>query len=175
MPFLMGHMVGGWLLGRLTQRITRVRFSHLEWGLLLFGSLLPDVDHLFDWIFKTLAHRTFSHSIMFLFVLFAGVYITSQLFKFLNEDMDAKRNAIMITFGAMTHMVLDMALGAPGIGLFWPSMTGVYLFGYSPLYDQSIMQFVLDHPIMAFVNALIDMCIGGAWIGYFFITKRIRF
>lgn len=175
MPFLMGHMTGGWLLGRLAQRITGVRFSHLEWGLLLFGTLLPDVDHLLDWVLKAQVHRTFSHSIVFLFVVFAGVYITSQAFKFLNEGMDAKRNAIIVTFGAMTHMILDMALGAPGIGFLWPNMTGVYLFGYAPLYDQSIMQFVTDHPKVAFIGALIDMCIGSAWIGYFFITKRIRF
>ncbi len=175
MPFLMGHMMGGWLFGRLAQRAAKTRFTHLEWGLLLFGTLLPDVDHLFDWILHMQAHRLFTHSIAFLFVLFGGVYIVSCLFKFLNGSMDARRNAIMVTAGAMTHMVFDMALGAPGIALLWPYQAGIWLFGVGPLSDQSIFNFVMGNPKLAFAGAILDMCIGGAWIGYFFITKRIRF
>lgn len=175
MPFLMGHMVGGWLFGRFAQRVAKRELSHLEWGLLLFGTLLPDVDHLFDWLFQAQAHRLFTHSIVFLLVLFGGVYIVSNLFGFLNTSMDAKRNAIMVAAGAMTHMVLDMALGAPGTAFLWPHQVGLWLFGTGPLPDQAVFNIVTENPKLAFAGAIVDMCIGGAWIGYFFITKRIRF
>lgn len=174
MGYIMGHIVFGWLNGRFSQWVTRVRLTHLEWGLLIFGALLPDFDNILDWVLGWNMHRTFTHSIVFLFVTFAFIYIVSCLCMRFNKDMVPRRNAIFTTMGVLSHIVLDMTLRS-GVALFWPSIQSVYLFGIEPFRVMGVYNAIQAHPKLMFTGILIDMSIGGAWIGYLFIKKRIQF
>jgi hypothetical protein len=75
--------------------------------------------------------------------------------------MDARRNAIMATFGVMTHLILDMALGYPGIALFWPNLSGVYLFGIGPQQTQDVFETVIAGSKGSIAFMLFDMASKG--------------
>lgn len=74
--------------------------------LLVFGSMLPDIDHSNSFLGKNIPlihrlfkHRGFTHSLLFCaFILLANKWIT---------------------YGIMIHMLLDM-MTKNGIKLFWP-------------------------------------------------------
>ena len=50
--FAFGHLIGGWTLGKLFEVFSGMNLTRTAWMILLFGSLLPDVDLLFDGFFK---------------------------------------------------------------------------------------------------------------------------
>jgi inner membrane protein len=84
------------------------------------GALVPDIDHtgsmigrkvpLLDNIISAVfGHRTFTHSLLFLFLTFL-------LFRFTNWNIDFEFG---IFIGMFSHMVLD-ALTKEGIQFLWP-------------------------------------------------------
>ena len=80
--FAFGHLFIGWLVGLFVGNIRGRKLSDLSWGILLFGSLLPDIDYLFDFVFNSGIHRTLTHSIFFLAVAFIVCYF---VLKFMNK------------------------------------------------------------------------------------------
>src|SRR3989338_808517 len=124
MPFAFGHLMGTWFIGKITEWITKKKIDPLGWFVLLLGGLLPDMDHLVDWIFKISFHRYYMHTL--LFALYAGL-ITFLLFTILKslkkdshiQSINPAYYAALITLGCTIHLALDMFY-TPGVMFLWP-------------------------------------------------------
>jgi len=174
MPYASGHLIGCWGLAKLYEKAKGYAFSHLEWGLLLFGSILPDADLLIDWTFGTQLHRGPTHSLLFAIAVGLIVCGATAMLKHGQRSKQCKPMAygFAIAFGILTHILLDMTLGKPGIRLLWPSGLGVWFFGMAPYPPHSFFSENLSR-LLRF--AIVDMALGVLWLGYFWMRKRIRF
>lgn len=173
MPYAFGHLVGAWGLAKLYERLRRYSLSHLEWGLLLFGALVPDADLLLDWTVGSAHHRGLTHSL--LFALLAGLIVwgLAGALKSRYKSFRPKAYGVAIACGVMTHLFLDMALGSPGIRLLWPLEASLWLFGSLPSAPPSYEFSGQAAGSLKF--AIVDMGLGAAWIGYLWLRKWIRF
>ncbi len=170
MPYAFGHLTGCWIFAKIYERLKHTLFSHMEWGILLFGAILPDIDLLLDWTFDTAIHRWATHSLFFAIIIGLLTYSFFRIIKPFAKKVKPMSYGFCISFGILTHLVLDMALGSPGIQLFWPSHYGVWLFGMAPYPTNTFFDHDL-RPLLSF--AIFDMAIGTAWIGYLWMRKRI--
>lgn len=172
MPYAFGHLIGCWGFAKLYEKLRNHTFSHLEWGLLLFGAILPDADLLLDWIFGYTTHRGLMHGLLFVLVAGLIVFGLAALLKKKYSTMKPVAYGFAISFGILTHLVLDMALGRPGIRLLWPSGLGVWFFGAMPYPPHT---FFSEDLVRLLKFAIVDMALGTVWIGYFWLRKRIKF
>ena len=133
--------------------------------MLLFGSLLPDVDYLFSLFLGIPLHRGFTHSFVFLIISFFVVYIILNYYKRGKETM-------FFSFGVLSHLFLDLFF-ATGVLLFWPLGTWFSIYGISnianlPLIDASLFKSYI-------VRFSIDTFLGLIWLTYLYFNKKINF
>lgn len=172
MSFAFGHILGGWSFGKIAERVRKIQFSHYTWFFIIFGALLPDVDFLIDWVFKTDLHRTFSHSIFF---LIAAPITTFILFHILNHP-EKKQFALALAIGILSHLTLDFFTNR-GIPLLWPSLLhfSVYKIHYFDLATPSFLENDTAHLRTSLKLAVLDMTIGTAFLFYLWWRKKIKF
>lgn len=173
MTFAFGHLMGAWLFGKITEWFSRKKISPTAWLFLLLGGMIPDVDFLLDWTFKTEAHRTLTHSLIFLLVSCVIVYAA---FLFLNKPKEAKLFSLMFGSGIIVHLILDM-LFSQGVPLFWPNLLHFSFQGIS-YFDPatpSCLNGSYETVRHSLKLAIIDMALGTAWVFYFGLRKRIKF
>src|SRR5690554_4670585 len=95
----------------------------------VFGSLLPDIDHtksiigkafypLAKWLSVRFGHRTFTHSLLFLFSVYLILLILENL-KIIN--VANHEISIILFFSVFSHLLLDMFTiqGVPLLYPFW--------------------------------------------------------
>ena len=172
MPFASTHIVGGYLTGKLAQKIKNISFSHYAWFFIIFGALHPDSDFILEWVFKYDAHRTFTHS---LFFLIAAPFITYLLFKLLKHK-EARIFAMCLALGNGSHLILD-SISDKGVPLLWPSQ--YYISTYNGIYLAQPTPSFLDAPIESLRHflklAILDMAIGTAFLFYLWWKKELVF
>ncbi len=173
MPFAFGHLTFGWICGKLAELNKKFKLDRWMWFLLLFGAIFPDGDFLLDWIFKTQIHRSFSHSLLMAVVSFLVVFLVCKLLK---KKIKPLAYGLAFGLGILTHLVADMALGWPGVALFWPIQTRFWWFGLgaSNYVSLGIGELTREKLILQLRMAIIDMGLGVAWIGYLFFRKKLK-
>ena len=171
MPLGFVHLTVAWLAGKTFESIKKTKLSQLTWIFLLFGSILPDIDHLVDWTFQLQIHRSFTHSLFF--VVFSGsiVYLLCRSLR----NVESKSFAIAISFGVLAHLLLDM-LSYPGIQLLWPSQLhfSITSMGYTGA-QPSLFNLPLSQLRNLLKLAVVDMAVGTTWLFYFAFRKHIKF
>lgn len=179
MAFGFGHLIISWLTGRLVQWASKLKLAkqvitltRIEWALLLFGSILPDIDHVVDWTFGTHLHRVITHSIVFAVLVGLLTAGLAQLLKKRYPFFAPVRYGVFIGLGILTHIVVDMATGHPGVGLIWPFDGFYYFFGFTPVYETTMFVNNLYYDLQW---AVLDIGLGAAWIAYFIVRDRIQF
>jgi len=166
MGYAFGHVVFSWVLAKLG----RLKFNKHEWLALFFGAILPDIDYIFDWVLNVRIHRNFTHSILFLVI---GVILTYFIVKFLFKKLNPKQLSIALGLGVLSHFVLDMAFGSPGINLFWPLDFRVFFFGVITNY--SALPFFENYDLKKrVVLLLIDSVIGLLFFVYLTMKNKIK-
>lgn len=120
------HLAGGLVITGLAASFYEINiFSEASYLIIIFvGSLLPDVDHTKSIIGKALwpvskaisqkyAHRTITHSLLFLFS-------STLIFWFINNYfLNIPAAATILFFSVFSHYLLDM-ITIQGIPLFYP-------------------------------------------------------
>lgn len=163
MPFAFTHLVAAWFLGLIIQ--TKKKLNKLAWGLLLFGSILPDGDYIFQWIFNVQLHRTITHSIVFLALTYIILY-------FILKKHKKQKYTIYLTAGLATHLFLDLFI-YPGIMLLWPIKYWFSIFGITLT---PVIKEISAAYLMRFSGlAISDMALGVAWITYLFLKGKLKF
>lgn len=179
MTFAFGHLIGGWLFGTLLERGTKRRFTNTEWAFLLFGALLPDADFLVAWLFQIPAHRQLTHSILFIALCFVAVIALGNLATFFSKLFFTAKTLVgaglALSTGVFTHLILDMAFGAPGIPLFWPSQIGVWFFGMKPFAIGALFSGSKETLISQLKLAVIEMGLGVIWLAWLWKKGHLFF
>jgi membrane-bound metal-dependent hydrolase YbcI (DUF457 family) len=157
MVFAFGHIIGAWLFGKLIELTTKKKISKNSWFFLILGGILPDIDFIFQIVFKTNLHRGITHSVFFAILISVIVY---SIFKLI-EDKKALNYALFLTLGILTHIFLDF-LSPTGVPLLWP-----YTKMFVPNISLETSNDILD--------GLIDMFLGSGWILYLSLKSRIQF
>ncbi|PIZ51323.1 hypothetical protein COY27_03930 [Candidatus Woesearchaeota archaeon CG_4_10_14_0_2_um_filter_33_13] len=157
MVFAFGHLIGAWLIGKLIEIVGKRKISQNSWFFLLAGSILPDLDYLFNLFFKINFHRTMSHSFFFAVIISLIVYYGFNLIC----KRKAMNYAYFLFTGILIHLTLD-AFSPQGIPLLWPF----------PL-------FFATHPYLEtssnIADAVMDMFLGTTWIFYLWLKNKIQF
>lgn len=170
MTFVFEHLVGGWIFGKILE-ITK-KLTKVEWALLLWGAIFPDIDYILEWTSSIDAHRIFTHSITFAIIAAIAVFIIASLLKKKFEFINPKSYAALIFAGICIHLILDM-IYYTGIPLLWPyqmwfAYSGI-LTVYTPLPDNyETYKFLYN-------GAVIDMAVGVAWLGWLTLRRRIKY
>lgn len=179
MTFAFGHLIGSWLFGTLLEWGTKRRFTNTEWAFLLFGALLPDADFLIAWLFQIPAHRQLTHSLLFIVLCFIAVIALGNLGTFFSKLFFTTKtlvgSGIALSIGVFTHLVLDMALGAPGIPLFWPSQIGVWFFGMKPFAINALFSGSKETLLSQLKLAVIEMGLGVLWLAWLWKKGNLFF
>ncbi len=115
MVFAFGHIIGAWLVGKSIELATKRKISKNTWFFLILGGILPDIDFLFQFIFKTSLHRGITHSIFF--AIFVPMFVYS-IFNWI-KDKKALNYSLFLTIGILTHIFLDFP-SLIGVPLLWP-------------------------------------------------------
>lgn len=163
MPFAFTHLIFAWFVGLVVQ--SKKKLNKLSWGLLLLGSILPDGDYVFQLIFNTQVHRSFSHSLLFLIISYLILY-------FILKNYKKEKYTVYLTIGVATHILLDLFI-YPGIMFLWPLQYWFSIFGISLV--PSVKE-VSTAYLMRFSGlAIMDMTLGVIWIGYLFLKNKLKF
>ena len=172
MSFLFTHLIVGWITGKCFEFISRKKLSTYTWLFLLAGTIIPDLDFLIDWTFKTDIHRMITHSLTFAVIFPLFVYGLLWLMK----DKKNQYCALALSIGITTHFLMDMQ-SHRGVALLWPSPI---IFSYKGLS-------LIDHALPSMFNSsyqqtihflkhiLWDTALGIAWLFYLGLRKKIRF
>ncbi len=162
--FAFGHLIGGWALGKLFEVFSGTDLTRTAWIILLFGSLLPDIDLVFDWIFKKTTHRKFTHSIFFTIFVFVIGFLTLSTINLSDE-------AIFISLGVLSHLCLDM-ISSSGIMLFWPYQSW---FSFTGVYKKSRRKKLTEIKEFKYVIKflLFDSVLGLMWLSYLYFAGKI--
>lgn len=179
MSFAFGHLVGGWVFGRFLEWSTKRSFSHTEWAILLFGSLLPDADLVVGWLFHSNLHRQFTHSLLFLAFCFVAVIAFGNLMALFSKQFFTMKTLIgaglALSAGVFTHLVLDMAFGAPGLPLFWPSQVGVWFFGMKPFSIGGLFAGSRETILAQLKLSVFEMGLGTLWLAWLWKNGILSF
>jgi len=170
--FAFTHLVFAWLIGKGYEKIAKKELSHTAWLLLLLGSLISDADFLIDWTLGTEVHRTFTHSLLFIFI---GFFIAYNIFH-IRKNQDKTIIASAFAVGISTHLFLDMIM-SQGVPLLWPSLLhfsfqGVHYFDPA---TPSFLNLGYEHLRRAMKIAIVDMALGTAWIFWLVWRRKIKF
>lgn len=169
MAFAFIHLITAWLAGKSYEHFSKNKLDWKEWFLLLLGGILPDIDLLIDWTFKTDLHRTLTHS--FLFVPLA-VLLAYLIFRLIKEPQ-AHNLAILLGCGILVHILIDL-ISTKGVPLLWPNQLHFTYYSIGP-YLSGTGLFTPEILVAKVKMAIIDMAAGTAWIFYLLFRKRIRF
>ena len=118
----LGHLFVGFLVYKLLKK----KYKKLSLGMVLLGSLLPDMDFIFVIFNSSLnAHRLFSHSLFFITALAVILGIWYSGFSFF--------------IGGLLHLIFDTifdfyAGNGLGVAWFWPIFKEPVDFGVSSLF-----------------------------------------
>ncbi len=156
MAFAFGHLIAAWIIGLIIQKISNKRLSRLSWGLLFLGGLFPDID----FIFGNTIHRTITHSLLFVIIIFAVSYIT-----FKNYNLE--RYAFLMPLGMLTHVILDLFSG-PGTQVLYPLQSWIGIYNTTQLMKIPGMDYSI-------VLGILDMGLGFLWFVYLFLKNKISF
>jgi len=155
MAFAFGHLIAAWIIGLVIQKVSNKKLSKLSWSLLLFGGIFPDID----FIFGTTIHRTITHSLLFVIIIFIVSYLT---FKKYNLE----KYSYLMSLGMLSHIFLDMFTG-PGVQGLYPLQTWISIYNTT--------QLVLIPGLPRTVPlGIIDMGLGFIWFVYLFLRNRIQ-
>ncbi len=171
MVFAFGHLVGAWLLGKVFEKFKR-KLTRIEWALLLFGGILPDIDFLIEWTTNLYTHRLLTHSLTFALVTALTIFILAHLLKDRWKFFTPTSYSYAIFIGICIHLLLDMFYTA-GIPLFWPYQVWVSYFGIN--YELLLPAQNFETYKMLFKGAVLDMAIGTLWLGWFTVKKKIEY
>ena len=158
--FAFGHLIGGWTLGKLFELFTGTDLTRTAWIILLFCSLLPDLDLIYDWIFKQKTHRTFTHSIFFIFFISIIGFFILKIINLSNEF-------IFIALGILSHIILDM-ISNNGVMLLWP-----YRGWFSFFKNKKNKNITITRLKYQIKFLLFDSVLGLIWLGYLYFAGRI--
>lgn len=166
------HLFFAWLLGHGFQKFTKKKLSHHTWFFLLFGSILPDIDYLFDWVLKTEIHRTITHSFLFPILAFLSLYLFFTVLPHSKRDVYSSAIAV----GIISHLLMDLLL-LPGIPLLWPSLLHFSFKGII-YFDPATPSFL--HQSISVLRrimklAIVDMALGTFWIFYLWFRRDLKF
>jgi membrane-bound metal-dependent hydrolase YbcI (DUF457 family) len=170
--FAFTHLIAAWILGKIYESWTKKKVSYYTWFFLLFGALLPDADFILDWTLGTELHRTFTHSLLFLFSAPLLLYIVL----YLVNDKGKNKFALGLFGGIASHFVMDMIIPL-GIPLFWPNLlhfssAGVVYFDPA---TPSFLHSSLKSMRFTLKTAVFDMGLGTMWIFWLWFRRRIKF
>jgi membrane-bound metal-dependent hydrolase YbcI (DUF457 family) len=167
MTYAFGHLVGAWIVGK----ISKIKSSY-TWFFLLLGSLIPDADYLIDWTLHTNIHRTITHSFFFLIIAPFFLYLILTIIK----DSKNKEFSLAFAIGIFTHYMLDMFFHH-GIPLFWPHPFHFSYYGFG--YPSTKLSASFDYSVSFLKKwlkiAILDMAIGSSWIFYLLLRRKIKF
>lgn len=172
MAFAFIHLIGAWTIGKAYELTSKRKLEHYVWFFLLLGGILPDIDFILDWTFKTEVHRTITHSLAFAIIPALLLYLILTLARIQNKRTDC----IFFGAGILSHLLLDMAF-SQGVPLFWPNLIH-YSFTHIGYFDPATPSF-LNGPVSvmrkAFKIAIVDMGVGTLWIFYLWSRKQLKF
>jgi len=172
MPFAFGHLVPAWIVGKISNLSGKSNLTRIEWALLLWGAIFPDIDFLIHWTTNLNAHRYLTHSIFFALVSAIVVYFLATYLKKQWKFFNPRNYALAIFVGICMHLILDMS-GHHGIPLLWPLPVWFTLTSINTIAPQIIESF--SNYKSMFYGTVLDMAIGVTWLGWFVIRKRIKF
>ena len=113
MPPVVVHLLIGFLMISLVE--IRHSLSTSQRKAILFGSILPDIDAIIGIIIGVilgnhkiiwLIHRSFTHSLLFLFSLVIIAFTTPLL----TQNVEMKRSLLWTSFGSLIHIGADYLL-----------------------------------------------------------------
>lgn len=155
MAFVFGHLITAWIVGLILQKVSNKKLSRFSWGPLLFGSIFPDID----FIFGNTIHRTITHSLLFIVIIFIVSYLT---FKKYNLE----KYSFLMPLGMLTHIFLDLFTG-PGIQGLYPLTTWLSIYNTTQLIQLPGLPYSVPLGLM-------DMGLGFIWFTYLFLKNRIQ-
>ncbi|MBU0470790.1 MAG: metal-dependent hydrolase [Nanoarchaeota archaeon] len=167
MTFAFGHLIGAWLLGKGYEFCSKKKIGRFTWFFLLLGGILPDIDFLISWTLDNPLHRTFTHSLFFIFIV---SLLPSLIFL---KDKEKITYALALGTGIFMHLFLDL-FSRQGVPLLWPNQL---LFSYLRvgLYNPEFSLYSNVVAVKQIKLATIDMGLGTAWIFYLWFRKKIQF
>ena len=168
-----GHLVGAWLPGKIVEKAKKSQFSALVWGLLLFGSILPDADFVLEWSgIAENVHRTFTHSLVFIPFVGLLIYIVARYAQ-RGVKLEPWACSLAIMAGVFAHLFYDSLL-YPGVNLLWPFdwwlAEGALYFTTQTLTER-VGPLALEGKLGLFI---FDMGLGAAWFFYFLARGRLK-
>ena len=156
-------MIGGWSLGKLIEFFFGISLTNSGWIILLFGSLIPDSDFIIEWLFKKKVHRTFTHSIFFVFFMFIFGF-------FILGTIGLGHESLFISLGIISHIGLDMIF-KPGVMLLWPYSKWFSFFEItSNIKTKKLTITNLKYKINFL---LFDSVLGLIWLSYLYFAGKI--
>jgi membrane-bound metal-dependent hydrolase YbcI (DUF457 family) len=160
MPLAFMHLIVAWMIGKLYEKVTKLKISSKIWFFLLAGAILPDLDHLFDWFLGMSIHRGITHSLFFAITAAILVYVLFRKREF----------AYALFIGISVHLLLDF-LSYGGIKFFWPYQQYISIFGTSLAVETNFFANMLR----SLKEILFDLALGVAWFFYFVLNKKLKF
>lgn len=171
MTFAFGHMIGTWIAGKSSEFLSKRRIGNYTWAWLVLGGILPDADFLIDFVLQSNFHRTFTHSFLFVIIIWFLAFI---LFWMLAERQ-AKRLAFALGAGVLVHLLIDF-VSHQGVPFFWPLNYYFAPFGISLGKSGATMLSASANQLRTFLKlAILDMGLGTVWIFYLWMKRRLRF
>ncbi len=172
MGFAFSHLIFAWLMGKLIEFSKKFELKSYHWFFLLFGAIFPDIDFVLSWLFGIDLHRSFTHSIFMVILGFIVIYFGFSVLKIRQEGF---KFGLFFSIGILSHLILDMIFGYPGIRLFWPLDYWVWFFGYLKYHIASTLSDTPRHLLIKkFKLAIVDMGIGVLWISYLFFKGKLK-
>ncbi|MBI2572643.1 metal-dependent hydrolase [Candidatus Woesearchaeota archaeon] len=172
MPFASGHIIGGYILGKIAEKARKIPFSHYAWFFIIFGALLPDADFILEWVFNYDVHRTFTHSLFFVIVAPLCIYLFFKIVK----HKEARIFALALGLGITSHLLLDV-VSDKGIPFLWPSE--YHISTYNGIYLAQPTPSFLDAPAESLRHflklAVLDMALGTTFLFYLWWKKKLVF
>ncbi len=173
MGFAFTHLIVAWGVGKIYENISKKKIPRIAWFLLLFGGILPDGDLLLDWIFSVQVHRTFTHSLLFMFLAGIVLYLISFYYKDKNKRL---LWSYALSFGILMHILVDL-WSTKGIQLLWPSplfisYTSIHFLAPNAM---DFLSYDLLKTKKMLKNAIFDMGLGTIWIFWLWWKQKIHF
>lgn len=176
MPFGFTHMSFAWLLVKIYSYFKKLKIEIIEWFFLIFGAIFPDSDYLIQWVTGIPVHRLFTHSLLMVILGFLLVYILITVYnKCYDKNLNVKKISILFSIGILSHLILDMLVGKPGVPLFWPLDKWFYFFGIltEPFRSRPYSERTVEMLANALKWAIFDIGLGAAWLFYFIFKKKL--
>ncbi len=171
MTFAFGHLIGAWLAGKSYEFVSKNKLGNYTWIWLILGGILPDADFLIDFVLQSNFHRTFTHSFLFVILVW---FLTFFGFRLLNEKR-AKKFAFAMGVGIIVHLSIDF-ISHQGVPFFWPLNYYFTPFGITLGKSGATLLSASASQLRIFLKlAILDMGLGTVWIFYLWMKRRICF